>query len=70
MKLVFGEKFWNNKKKGYTEQRSLARKGRDLGMLGGGETDPVVLQSMYLEKTVCEKSRYVAQVRFVRVVAC
>ena len=62
VKLVFGERYWNGKKKGYEEQRSLARKGRDMGMLSGGETDPVVLQSLFLEKTVCEKSRYVNQV--------
>jgi hypothetical protein len=43
-KMVFGAKFWQSKKSGYSEQRDLARKARDLGMLGGGESDPVALQ--------------------------
>ncbi len=67
---MFGLKFWNHKKALYAEQRHMARKGRDLGMLGGGEKDPVILQSMFMEKAVCEKSRYVVQVGPVCRAAC
>jgi hypothetical protein len=64
---VFGKSFWDDKKTRYQVQRDLARKGRELASLvGGSESDPTVMQLLFVEKMVCEKSKFIRQVRATR----
>lgn len=60
--MALGQAFWSDKKTKYVEQRTLAKRARDMGMLiVGADSDPIVVQSMYLEM-LCQQSDYVYQV--------